>query len=668
MDTKFKQMLSLKYLLLPILLFATTFTFAQQNGMKLIVEPAELSLKVGDEAQLDVKVLDADGNQLERDIRYYMRGRNQRGNIGTIDTTGLVKAELPGEGRIIVLMPSPDGKYLRQDISVTIAHPPLASIDFKEAPKQLFVGTLTGFHTQLMDKMDFLRTDVEVVMESDQPEIASFDDFNNLIAHKKGKVNITASAEGLVATTKVAIIDNPAASIELKVTETDIRTGDVIQLQPMIYDKDGKVLKDIPVEYAYTGQSSDVMEFATGLMKKDGRFVAYQAGTYRLMVSCGPVSSQKIIKVRSRAEEIQRKVQLVGRGQVNDKHTSDLWIWEGVDGRDYAVTGTWGADGEAFFWDVTDPANMIPIDTVKVDARTVNDVKISEDGRVCIISREGASSRKNGIIIIDVTNPREAYIQAEYTEGLTGGVHNVFIYDGHVYALSNGERYDIINIEDPASPYKVGSFELENSGHAIHDVWVVDGLAYSSNWHNGIQIVDVGNGVAGGSPSNPQKVANYAYPSGWNHAAFPYVDKKTGKFYVIGGDEAFPNGLYVKDNPTIPAGWLHFIDFSDPKNPQEVAKYEVPGAGSHNFWVEDDVLYLANYNAGLRVVDLSGDLLGDLYKQGREIGWFLPTDPNGVVPNASMTWGAQPHKGHIFFSDWNTGLWSVKLEEKKDAN
>ncbi|GIS47386.1 MAG: hypothetical protein Ct9H90mP20_0560 [Candidatus Neomarinimicrobiota bacterium] len=32
---------------------------------------------------------------------------------------------------------------------------------------------------------------------------------------------------------------------------------------------------------------------------------------------------------------------------------------------------------------------MTIIDTIKVDARTVNDVKISEDGRVGIISREG---------------------------------------------------------------------------------------------------------------------------------------------------------------------------------------------------------------------------------------------------------------------------------------
>ena len=89
-------------------------------------------------------------------------------------------------------------------------------------------------------------------------------------------------------------------------------------------------------------------------------------------------------------------------------NTSDLWVWPGVGkhkGKDFAVTGTHSADGEAYFWDISDPANMEIIDTIKVDARTVNDVKISEDGRVGVISREGASNRKNGLVILDVTDP-----------------------------------------------------------------------------------------------------------------------------------------------------------------------------------------------------------------------------------------------------------------------
>ena len=58
----------------------------------------------------------------------------------------------------------------------------------------------------------------------------------------------------------------------------------------------------------------------------------------------------------------------------------------------------------------------------------------------------------------------------------------------------------------------------------------------------------------------------------------------------------------------------------------------------------------------------SGDLMGELYTQGREIARYIPTTAESLVPNAPFVWGPQPHKGHIFFSDWNSGLWSVKLQ------
>ena len=137
---------------------------------------------------------------------------------------------------------------------------------------------------------------------------------------------------------------------------------------------------------------------------------------------------------------------------------------------------------------------------------------------------------------------------------------------------------------------------------------------------------------------------------------------------MLAGDEAFPYGIgsLVEKEPEIAAGWIHFIDFSDLKNPKEVARYGVPEAGSHNFWIEDDVLYAAFYNGGVRVVDISGDLKGDLYRQGREIAWYLPMERDGVVANAPMVWAPQPYKGNIFFSDMNSGLWAIKLVDKPE--
>ena len=352
---------------------------------------------------------------------------------------------------------------------------------------------------------------------------------------------------------------------------------------------------------------------------------------------------------------------------MEDKHTSDFWVFEGQDGNDYAVSGTWGADGTTYFWDVTDPGNLKKIDSVQVDARTVNDVKVSADGKISIISREGASNRRNGIVILDTTNPYDVKTLSEYTTNLTGGVHNLFIYEDHVYALSNGERFYVINIEDPTNPYEVGMFEIGEKGQAIHDVWIEDGIAYSSNWKHGVYMIDVGNGVAGGSPSNPVAMANYTYESGAHHATFPFKSKSTDKFYTVLGDEIFPQGIDVyTTNET--AGFIHFVDFTDINNPEEVARYELPGHGSHNYWIEDDILYVAMYTGGVRIVDISGELMGDLFRQGREIGHINTANPNGYIPNAAMTWGAQLYKGYVFYSDHNGGIGSSKVLPTKPDN
>ena len=104
---------------------------------------------------------------------------------------------------------------------------------------------------------------------------------------------------------------------------------------------------------------------------------------------------------------------------------------------------------------------------------------------------------------------------------------------------------------------------------------------------------------------------------------------------------------------------------TDPENLIEVARYEVPEAGAHNLWIEDDKMYIAYYQGGLRVVDVSGELRGDLYRQGREMAWFPTGSPDGFMPNSAMAWGPQPFKGRVYVSDLNSGLWVLKLEPKK---
>ncbi|MEQ9425045.1 MAG: hypothetical protein RJQ09_11540 [Cyclobacteriaceae bacterium] len=646
--------------LLLALLLIPYISYSQEE--KLVIEPENLIMEVGDNIQLNAYVVGATGERIDREVRMY----SKKSKAVAVDADRNVTASQPGDYSIIVISPHPSGDRslrLRVDYPVKVNYPKLAKIQIGDIPEKIYLGTTIQLDIQVFDETGFEREDVRVTLETDSK--ASADPFYNVTVLKEGVSSITAKIEGIENTINVNIVSNPVSSIELNSDKLEAMQGDVLHFEAITLDKKGNEINDTPITYAFTGKAYDVSSSASGLIKQDGRFVADEPGLYTITASCGSIVATKTINVIERG--IERKVELVGHGNVGDKHTSDFWIWEGVDGRDYAVTGTWGADGTAYFWDVTNPGNITKIDSVQVDARTVNDVKISEDGKLCIISREGASNRKNGIVIIDVTNPRDAKVISTFTENLTGGVHNLFIYGNHVYALSAGQKYYIINIDDPSKPRIVSKFELDTPGHSIHDVWVEDGIAYSSNWSDGIQLVDVGNGVAGGSPENPVQFASYAYPSGANHATFPYRSKDTGKFYVIGGDEIFPYGLNMK-GPNIAGGFLHFIDFTDLDNPEEIARFEVPGAGSHNYWVDGDLLYAAFYNGGIRVIDISGELMGDLKKQGREIGFILPSAENGYVPNSPFTWGAQLHKGTIFYSDWNSGLWAAKLEPAKPAD
>ena len=673
------------------LIFITNIFAQDQVRFDFGVDSIEVN--VGETKEIEIRLLDKNNKLYDNPFSVI----GERGSISVSprmsESSGKVKVAIKVHkpGRLAVTTQTVTVKRddrVRGKLIVNVPFPPIESVTFKQSPKKLYTNTITDLSAKAVDKAGLDRTStISIDYKSSDDRIASFDELNNLTTHKSGNVTISATAEGVTTKLKIKVSKNPARGVDLSTNGVDeIRTGDVLALDAKATSSSGKRLNDVPVYFSYGGKS-EYGEFglpASAQVTSDGRFVAETAGMYTVSASAGGYSAQKTIKVVPR--DVGKKIKLVGHGLISNVLTSDLWIWPGIgkhEGKDFAVTGTWGSNGEAYFWDVTDPANMKIIDTVTVDARTVNDVKISEDGRVGVMTREGASDRKNGFVILDVSDPYNVTISAAYNDDMTGGVHNAFIYENHIYAVNNGRKYDIINIDDPKKPFRVGVFELDTPGHTIHDVWIEDGIAYSANWADGVVAVDIGAkkyketdrsksqfnpllAKAGqGSPSNPVKLAGMKDPTGRNHAVFPYLSESTGKFYMIGGDENFPWGVMAtKNKPSNPRGGYHFLDFTDPENPKEDAIYEVPEAGSHNLWIYGDILLAGNYQGGLRVVDISGDLLGDIYKQGREIGHYLSYHEKGRIPNAPMVWGAQPYKDYIFFTDMNSGLYCVELEEK----
>ena len=648
------------------------------------VEPAELRMSVGDTVDLQIQALDDE--MMPVDAEFRLAGPMQSLWMSENRVAGLE----PGEYTLRVqLFPAPDVEWLGESIPsvtipVTVLRPGLSEIQIEGTRETLFQGTTVRHRAHALLPDGTPDPEVEIQWRTSDPSIAQVSRYGHVTALETGTVTITGEAEGVSSSVTYQVEAFPATRLEIDGGREHARTGDVLTFQARAYDPSGQEVEDLPLSWSHTFEHGDPLAApgVAGGVVRDGRFVAEVPGLHSIQVNAGPLRAEALVEVEQR--DVIQELEILGQGAIDHTRTTDFWVFEGMDGRDYAISGSKDVGGQAYVWDVTDPTNLILTDSILVDARSVNDVKVSPDARYAAVTREGASDRRNGVVILDLSEPAHPVVAAEHTEGLTGGVHNSFPTNEHLFALSAGEKYVIIDVTDIYNPRNVGEFQQPNA--RIHDVWVHDGIAYSAQRPYGVVAVDVGNGQWGGSPENPVLISTTGpMPDGGGfHAIFPYASQSTDRFYLFIGDEImnrdgralqspWARGAYRQRYdpetgqggvPLHTSGYIHIVDFTDPENPEKVAKYHVPDYGTHNIWIEDDILYQAYYEGGLRLVDVSGELMGDLYRQGREIAAVKPADPNGYVPNATMVWSAMPFKGNIFLTDTNSGLWSVQLQPR----
>jgi hypothetical protein len=340
--------------------------------------------------------------------------------------------------------------------------------------------------------------------------------------------------------------------------------------------------------------------------------------------------------------------------------------------------------------DISDPAKPVVTDSLVANTRRVNDIMTTPDGKFLVHTREGAADRRNGIVIASLEDPAHPKVIAEFTEGVTGGVHSAFVYKQekygtHIYLTNNGTgALHVIDINDPYHPRQVGTWRASSpfAGGSLHDIDVQDGIVYASNWNEGLVMLDVGNGMKGGSPSSPQLISQYKYDlndmyrdvqaSGGpgfirgTHTAWRH------KQYVFIADEVFP-AEGVKGAKGASAGRaygrLQVIDVSNIEKPKSVAWYEPEYGGVHNVWVAGDTLYLGAYDAGFRAFDITGELRGDLRAQQREIVHVNTADMDGVprAVNEANTWGVVVKDGLAYVNDNHNGLWIIRILPKRTS-
>ena len=338
---------------------------------------------------------------------------------------------------------------------------------------------------------------------------------------------------------------------------------------------------------------------------------------------------------------------------------NDCWGWtDPTSGKEYALMGL---DTGTSFIDISDLefpriVGFLPTHTTNSPWR---DIKTY--GNFAFIVSEAAG---HGVQIFDLTKlknisanqPPETFTSDAHYDGF-GSAHNIVINNaqGYAYAVgtstfSGGPHF--IDISNPLTPIAAGGYGVDAYSHDAQVVtyngpdndYTGKEILIGSN-ENEIVIVDVTD------KANPIQIAKIDYPNiGYTHQGWFTEDQN----YFILGDELDERNFGGNTRNIV-------FDFTDLDNPSVHLNYYGPSTAiDHNGYVKESKYYLANYSAGIRVIDIANIS----NKTMTEIGYF-DTYPSNDNASFNGIWNVYPYfeSNNIIISDINTGFYIVRKSE-----
>ena len=353
---------------------------------------------------------------------------------------------------------------------------------------------------------------------------------------------------------------------------------------------------------------------------------------------------------------------LSGGNNVRERYSSDLSV-----ANDYAYTGTWnwiqratGVAGAIKVFHLGAGGAPTLVDSVRLNSViTVSDLEVSPDGSWLVATAEGGTG--GGLYVYSLADPAAPLLTAHAP--VATGLHtgSLAVINGTLYAFGAKDPGSCALMIFDLSAAGAGTITTASStpipdNYCIHDTYVRDGYAFVFAWDEGLYIFDVGNGSHGGTPAAPvrlSKTGSVSSPAfgGETHNGWWFWNPVTSeKRYLFIGQEG-PGAVGASSS-----GDIHVVDVSNLAAPAEVGFFHIPGAGTHNFWLDEpnQRLYAAYYNAGVVAVDISCTLSGDLgYRE------IARTQPGGS--GNTYTWGVQLYNGSLYAIDMLSGLWQLGL-------
>ncbi|TLF46396.1 choice-of-anchor B family protein [Maribacter aurantiacus] len=344
----------------------------------------------------------------------------------------------------------------------------------------------------------------------------------------------------------------------------------------------------------------------------------------------------------------------------NAQEANDIWGWtDASTGKEYALMGL---DNGTAFIDITDTESLVYLG--KLPTATVaspwRDIKVM--GNFAYIVAEASG---HGVQVFDLTKLRD-----------TGGIPKVFEADGRYTGIGNA--HNIVINENSGFAYPVGTDRNDAFNGGVHFLdlttpteplaaggWGTNGYTHDAQvvTYNGpdtdysgaelfvganetqIVLVDITD------KGNPVEIATLPYPNiGYTHQGWFTEDQR----YFILGDELDEINSGFRSRTLI-------FDMSDLDNPVLHDTYLGPtSAIDHNGYVMGDEFFLANYTAGVRVLDISDVDARNISEVG-----FFDTYPLDDETKFDGVWSVYPYfeSGKIVVSDISNGFFVIKKSE-----
>jgi hypothetical protein len=338
-----------------------------------------------------------------------------------------------------------------------------------------------------------------------------------------------------------------------------------------------------------------------------------------------------------------------------------------------AAAGGGGPEGTTIV-DISDRSKPKVVGRIPAPAGT-HSHKVQVWGDLLYVNNEKLESYHGndfqpGLRVYDLSKPAEPkFVSLIKTAGI--GVHRFLIDkdNGCAYIPTGDQGYIdkivwIMDVNDPLKPELIGKWWLpgqwsaggeisqskENEIFKVHGPPIKYGdYMYIGYWDAGAITLDVSD------MRHPKFVARFD-PSppymGHHHTVVPY---KNADFYVM-LDEAWGSKNFEHSQ------FMWIVDNREKTHPVPVATYQVAPDGfmtaggrfgSHNMHekIENDLVFVVWYNAGLRIVDVSNPY------QPREVGYYIPAADFGKPAVQSNDIIVDERDGLIYITDrWGGGM------------